>query len=108
MSDNSKRESPAAAQPTDTVIPPLPPPPRRWNWFVLCNTWYKIFAIILLIFLILPPSRPPPASCEPYCWLDRDVPIFAIMGKTGIGKSTFIGQLGGRHVETGQLPIIGH
>jgi GTP-binding protein EngB required for normal cell division len=37
-----------------------------------------------------------------------DIPIIAVMGKTGAGKSTFIDALGGRSAITGKRPDIGH
>jgi ABC-type molybdenum transport system ATPase subunit/photorepair protein PhrA len=40
--------------------------------------------------------------------LDISLPLFAVLGATGVGKSTFITTLGGRHVSTNELPVIGH
>jgi hypothetical protein len=40
-------------------------------------------------------------------FLDPKAPIFAIMGKTGVGKSTFIDLLGGREVKTKERPVVG-
>lgn len=40
--------------------------------------------------------------------LDTSLPLFAILGATGVGKSSFITTLGGRHVKTDKPPGIGH
>ncbi|RYO08321.1 hypothetical protein AA0121_g11463 [Alternaria tenuissima] len=40
--------------------------------------------------------------------LDINLPLFAVLGATGVGKSSFITTLGGRHVNTNELPAIGH
>lgn len=45
---------------------------------------------------------------DSYKGIDHSVPIFAIMGKTGVGKSQFINVLGGRHIEDGRPPQVGH
>ena len=37
-----------------------------------------------------------------------EIPIIAVMGKTGAGKSSFIDALGGRNAVTGEKPHIGH
>jgi predicted GTPase len=37
-----------------------------------------------------------------------EIPIIAVMGKTGAGKSSFIDALGGRHAVSRERPDIGH
>ena len=39
--------------------------------------------------------------------LDSSLPIFAVLGATGVGKSSFIGRAGGRHIISGEPPIVG-
>ena len=39
---------------------------------------------------------------------NRAIPVFAVMGETGTGKSAFIKALGGRSVRSGKQPKIGH
>ena len=39
--------------------------------------------------------------------LDSSLPIFAVLGATGVGKSSFIGRAGGRHIITGEPPTVG-
>lgn len=40
--------------------------------------------------------------------IDIDIPMIVIMGRGGVGKSTFIDQLGGRHYSKGHRPKIDH
>jgi GTP-binding protein EngB required for normal cell division len=40
--------------------------------------------------------------------LDVSLPLFAVLGATGVGKSSFITTLGGRHVKTNEPPAIGY
>ena len=40
--------------------------------------------------------------------IDPRIPIIAVMGKTGVGKSTFIKILGGWSVYSKNAPVIGH
>jgi predicted GTPase len=40
--------------------------------------------------------------------LDISLPLFAVLGATGVGKSSFIATLGGRDVKTNEPPAIGH
>ncbi|CAN9080360.1 unnamed protein product [Alternaria alternata] len=40
--------------------------------------------------------------------LDISLPLFAVLGATGVGKSSFIATLGGRHVKTNEQPTIGY
>lgn len=40
--------------------------------------------------------------------LDSRLPVYAVLGVTGVGKSSFIAAVGGKHVETGDAPSIGH
>ena len=66
-------------------------------------------AIILIPpFLYLQPSIDVSQDDVPYKGIDHSVPIFAIVGKTGVGKSQFINVLGGRHIEDGRPPQVGH
>ena len=39
--------------------------------------------------------------------IDASLPVFAILGKTGVGKSTFINELGGRNIKNNLPPRIG-
>ena len=39
--------------------------------------------------------------------LDSSLPIFAVLGATGVGKSSFIGRAGGRHIISGAPPVVG-
>lgn len=39
--------------------------------------------------------------------LDSSLPIFAVLGATGVGKSSFIRRAGGRHIISGESPIVG-
>jgi hypothetical protein len=46
-------------------------------------------------------------SAQPWSGLDPTLPIFAIIGKTGVGKSSFINELEGRNA-SGKPPDICH
>lgn len=39
---------------------------------------------------------------------DGPLKVIFLMGKTGVGKSTFINLLGGKNMETGLPPVVGH
>lgn len=56
-----------------------------------------VILIIGIIFVTLGPPR-----------IDPSAPIVLLMGKTGVGKSTFINTVGGRHVSTGAAPKAGN
>jgi hypothetical protein len=40
--------------------------------------------------------------------LDKSLPIFAVLGRTGAGKSSFINTLGGVNIRTAEPAMIGH
>ncbi|RDL38651.1 uncharacterized protein BP5553_02991 [Venustampulla echinocandica] len=69
------------------------PPKRQFS----CGwVFFMVLAIFAMVCVIETPR------------IDNDAPIIAIMGQTGAGKSTFINSLGGRHIQTGRVPTIGH
>ena len=43
-----------------------------------------------------------------YKGINHSIPIFAIMGKTGVGKSKFIQVLGGENITERHQPEVGH
>ncbi|RSL69739.1 hypothetical protein CEP54_002106 [Fusarium duplospermum] len=65
------------------------------QWISLCLT-----VVVLIIGMIFANSGLPP--------IDRSTPVILLMGQTGAGKSTFIAKIGGRHISTGDLPVVGH
>ncbi|RSM02025.1 hypothetical protein CEP52_008226 [Fusarium oligoseptatum] len=64
-------------------------------WISLCLT-----VVVLIIGMIFADPGLPP--------IDRSAPVILLVGQTGAGKSTFIAQLGGRHISTGETPVVGH
>ncbi|RSL63281.1 hypothetical protein CEP53_004494 [Fusarium sp. AF-6] len=65
------------------------------RWISLCLT-----VIVLIIGMIFANSGLPP--------IDRSAPVIVLMGQTGASKSAFIAQVGGRHISTGETPVVGH
>jgi hypothetical protein len=88
-----------------------PPIPSSWT-----PSGLQIVAVILLILCLA--WQPGIAAWKLYFrasnahpqldLLDKSLPLFAILGRTGVGKSSFIHTLRGRYVKTGEAPIIGH
>jgi hypothetical protein len=65
----------------------------------LVGVFVSFFCLWLLVSGVWSGPVPP---------IDPNAPIFTILGKTGVGKSTFIDLLGARHVKTRRPPVIGH
>lgn len=90
-----------------------PPPPQRHfptKRIALC-TW-RTFQILLACWLVISGGRdlyernkrPEKADLDQEC---RPLNIYAIIGRTGVGKSTFIGALGGKDGD-GREPEVCH
>lgn len=75
-------------------------PRFRWAFVVLA----AILSIFLGLLFAVSGTSPSPSHPE----IDASLPVFAILGKTGVGKSTFIETLGGRNVKTGDVPAVCH
>ena len=81
----------------------------RWVWFL------RSLAVVVCVSLLLLLLNPAPIHINhanpngsSYHGFNHSKAMFAIMGRTGVGKSNFIDVLGGRHVETGSPPEVGH
>lgn len=82
-------------------------------------SWFIVFIAVLTAFilpLVLQASGHLPIPLQPtassistteYTGIDPKYPIFAILGKTGVGKSSFIAKLGARN-SSGGAPEICH
>lgn len=75
---------------------------KPWFWF--------LFGCLLILFLNYASAawspRPPPPSPPPS--INPGIPIIAIMGRTGVGKSMFINTLGGLSLDEKVPPVVGH
>ncbi|KPI35174.1 Vegetative incompatibility protein HET-E-1 [Cyphellophora attinorum] len=67
-----------------------------------------IFAVVLFIVPHWLTGSDGVQSYQQERKLDSNLPIYAVLGVTGVGKSTFIATAGGKHIETGRPPSISH
>jgi len=91
------------------VLPPLGSTHRKnsTSWiFVLAALAVSALAVWLALAGAQKPLGPIQVPIVRHRLVDARIPIYAILGKTSVGKSSFIGTLGGRHVRAGKPPDI--
>jgi hypothetical protein len=88
---------------------------RRWYYSVASHwkmiLWFLLVPIATSCFMMARQASFIEANAPNYnrqAELDSSLPIFAVLGATGVGKSSFIARLDGRHLRTNELPSIGH
>jgi hypothetical protein len=72
---------------------------------VLEKPRFYIFVILIALIWHLLPLSAPPGPAVPV--INSSWPVFAVMGRTGAGKSTFINTLEGRHFLTREIAQVG-
>jgi hypothetical protein len=95
----------AVKQEFDTDLPKWTESPTSiWSQFWKSPGFYILVTFIALIcplLLLLAPQGPDLPA------VNSNWPVFAVMGRTGAGKSTFINTLGGRHSLTREIAKVG-
>ena len=86
------------------------------------GSWLAVFTmvpviVILVAFFAQPEYREAISNTrfrerhdrafEQQTLLDSSLPIFIVLGATGVGKSSFIGRARSRHIVTGEPPVVG-
>lgn len=77
-----------------------------WTKWATRVIGFQLLVIAVLLGVALNPS-PTSDEISPTIEVDSNYPIFAILGRTGVGKSSFIKLLGGQN-EKGDTPEVGH
>ena len=77
------------------------------SWiFVLAALAVSALAIWLVLAGVQRPRGPIQVLIVRHRLVDARIPIYAILGKTSVGESSFIGILGGRHFRAGNPPDV--